>query len=63
MPIPERSADGVGRELVAETGNAKREIAAEEFFVDAYETSLKADEVLTEIRVPAPAAHCAQRIS
>ena len=43
--------------MIAETGSAKREIAAEEFFVDAYETSLTADEVLTEIRVPAPGAN------
>ena len=47
----------LGATMVAETGSAKREIAAEEFFVDAYETSLKADEVLTEIRVPAPGAN------
>jgi len=43
--------------MVAEKGGAKREIAAEDFFVDAYETSLAADEVLTEIRVPAPGAN------
>ena len=43
--------------MVAEKGSAKREIAAEDFFVDAYETSLAADEVLTEIRVPAPGAN------
>jgi aerobic carbon-monoxide dehydrogenase medium subunit len=40
--------------LVAEKSSGKREIAAEDFFVDAYETSLEADEVLTEIRIPAP---------
>ena len=44
----------LGARMVAEKGSATREIAAEEFFVDAYETSLAADEVLTEIRVPAP---------
>ena len=44
----------LGATMIAETGSAKREIAAEEFFVDAYETSLTAVEVLTEIRVPAP---------
>ena len=43
--------------MVAEKGFGKREIAAEDFFVDAYETSLQADEVLTEIRVPAPGAN------
>jgi len=47
----------LGATMVAETGSAKREIAAEEFFVDAYETSLTADEVLTEIRVPAPGSN------
>jgi carbon-monoxide dehydrogenase medium subunit len=44
----------LGAKMVAETGSAKREIAAEDFFIDAYETSLTAEEVLTEIRVPAP---------
>lgn len=47
----------LGARLVAETSSGKREIAAEEFFVDAYETSLQADELLTEIRIPAAAAH------
>ena len=47
----------LGAKMVAEKGGAKREIAAEDFFVDAYETSLAADEVLTEIRVPAPGAN------
>lgn len=47
----------LGAKMVAEKGSAKREIAAEDFFVDAYETSLAADEVLTEIRVPAPGAN------
>ena len=43
--------------MVAEKSSSKREIPAEQFFVDAYETGLEADEVLTEIRVPAPAAN------
>jgi carbon-monoxide dehydrogenase medium subunit len=47
----------LGAKLVAEKSSGKREIAAEEFFVDAYETSLQADELLTEIRIPAPADH------
>jgi carbon-monoxide dehydrogenase medium subunit len=42
--------------LVAEKSSSRREITAENFFVDAYETSLEADEVLTEIWVPLPAA-------
>jgi len=47
----------LGATLVAEKSSAKREIAAADFFVDAYETSLAADEVLTEIRIPAPTAN------
>jgi carbon-monoxide dehydrogenase medium subunit len=45
----------LGAKMVAERATSKREIPAEEFFVDAYETGLEADEVLTEIRVPVPA--------
>jgi aerobic carbon-monoxide dehydrogenase medium subunit len=45
----------LGAKFVAEKSSGKREIAAEDFFVDAYETSLQDDEVLTEIRIPAPA--------
>jgi carbon-monoxide dehydrogenase medium subunit len=47
----------LGATMVAEKASAKREIAAEDFFVDAYETALEPDEVLTEIKVPRPAAH------
>lgn len=43
--------------MVAEKSSGKREIAAEDFFVDAYETSLEAAEVLTEIRIPRPGAN------
>jgi carbon-monoxide dehydrogenase medium subunit len=43
--------------MVADKGASKREILAEDFFVDAFETSLAADEVLTEIRVPMPSAN------
>jgi carbon-monoxide dehydrogenase medium subunit len=46
----------LGAKMVAEKASAKREIDAEDFFVDAYETALQDDELLTEIRVPAPAA-------
>jgi carbon-monoxide dehydrogenase medium subunit len=48
----------LGAKMVAERSSSKREIPAEEFFVDAYETRLEADEVLTEIRVPVPAGKC-----
>jgi carbon-monoxide dehydrogenase medium subunit len=43
--------------LVAQKSSSRREITAADFFVDAYETCLAADEVLSEIRIPAPAAH------
>ncbi len=46
----------LGATLVAAKATSQREIAAQEFFVDAYETSLQADEVLTEICVPLPSA-------
>lgn len=46
----------MGATLIADNGKTKREILVEDFIVDAYETSLAADEVLTEIRVPAPGA-------
>ena len=45
--------------MVAEKADSKREIPAEQFFVDAYETCLEADEVLTEIQVPMRAEKCA----
>jgi carbon-monoxide dehydrogenase medium subunit len=47
----------LGAKMVAEKSSAKREITAEDFFVDAYETSLQSDEVLTEIRIPTPATN------
>jgi carbon-monoxide dehydrogenase medium subunit len=45
----------LGATLVAEKTSSRREIAAEDFFIDAFETSLREDEVLTEIRIPMPA--------
>lgn len=47
----------LGAKMVAQNTTGQREIAAADFFVDAYETSLQADELLTEIRVPAPGAN------
>jgi carbon-monoxide dehydrogenase medium subunit len=44
----------LGAKMIGEKSSGKREIAAEDFFVDAYETALEADEVLTEIRIPTP---------
>ncbi len=44
----------LGAKLVAEKSGAKREILAESFFVDAYETCLEPDEVLTQIQIPVP---------
>jgi len=45
----------LGAKMIAEKSSSKREIAAQDFFVDAYETALQADEVLTKIHIPAPA--------
>ena len=45
----------LGARLIAEKVDGKREIPAQSFFVDAYETALEADEVLTNIIVPVPA--------
>lgn len=47
----------LGAKMIAEKSAGKREIAAENFFVDAYETSLQGDEFLTEIHVPVPSAN------
>ena len=47
----------LGAKMIAEKSSGRREIAAADFFVDAYETSLQADELLTEIRVPTPGAN------
>ena len=47
----------LGAKMIAEKVSGKREIAAEDFFVDAYETSLQADELLSHISVPAPGAN------
>jgi carbon-monoxide dehydrogenase medium subunit len=46
----------LGAKLIAEKSSGKRTIAAEDFFVDAYETSLQADELLTQIAIPIPSA-------
>lgn len=45
----------LGARMVAEKSTSRREIPADKFFVDAYETCLEADEILTEIQVPVPA--------
>lgn len=44
----------LGAKMVAAKASSKREVAAEDFLVDAYETSLEPDEVLTTINVPVP---------
>jgi aerobic carbon-monoxide dehydrogenase medium subunit len=44
----------LGAKMIAEKASSKREITAEDFFVDAYETALQADEVLTKIHIPVP---------
>lgn len=47
--------------LAAAGSGAAREMPIGEFFVDAYETSLQPDEILTEIRVPLPEPRSAVR--
>ncbi|HEY2987597.1 MAG TPA: xanthine dehydrogenase family protein subunit M [Candidatus Binatia bacterium] len=42
----------LGAKLIAAKGTGQREIPIEKFFVDAYESCLEPDELLTEIRVP-----------
>lgn len=42
----------LGATFVAEKASGTRAIPAEDFFVDAYETALEADEVLTKIQIP-----------
>ena len=44
----------LGAKMIAEKSSAQREIPAEGFFVDAFETALEPDEVLTKIVVPVP---------
>ena len=47
----------LGATMVAEKASGRREISAEDFFVDAYETALTDEELLSEIRIPAPGEH------
>jgi len=42
-------------EIVAHGPDGKRTIAVDDFFIGLFETSLAANEILTEIRIPAPA--------
>ena len=42
--------------MIAEKSSSTREIAAEKFFIDAFEPALEPDEVLTQIVIPAPTA-------
>lgn len=44
----------LGAKMIAEKSNSQREMDAEKFFVDAFETALEPDEVLTKIVVPVP---------
>lgn len=49
----------LGTKLFAEKSGSAKEIAIEDFFVDAYETALAPDDILTEVRVPVPAPRSA----
>lgn len=42
----------LGARLVVEGGDGRREVAAEDFFVSYYETSLRPGELVTEVRFP-----------
>lgn len=46
----------LGAEFVAVGPNGERTISADEFFVDIFTTALEPDEVLTAIKLPAPAS-------
>ena len=46
----------LGAKMIAAKRTGQREIPSENFFRDAYETSLESDELLTEIRIPRPPA-------
>ena len=46
----------LGAKMIAEKSSSQREIDAEKFFVDAFETALEPDEVLTKIVIPVPGA-------
>ncbi len=48
-----------GAEIVAASGGGERRLPIESFFTGPFATALKADEILTEIRVPVPAAKSA----
>jgi carbon-monoxide dehydrogenase medium subunit len=49
----------LGATVVVAKVSSQREFPMEQFFVDAYETCLEPDELLTEIRVPVPAKNSA----
>ncbi len=44
----------VGAEIIATGANGARTIPIASFFIDAFQTALQPDEILTEIRVPMP---------
>ncbi len=46
----------LGAEFVAVGPNGERTVSADEFFIDIFTTALEPDEVLTAIKLPAPAA-------
>jgi carbon-monoxide dehydrogenase medium subunit len=46
----------LGATFVLQGSDGERTVSADEFFLDLYSTALEPDEVLTEIRIPVPAA-------
>jgi carbon-monoxide dehydrogenase medium subunit len=46
----------LGAAFVLQGGGGERVVTADDFFIDLFTTALEPDEVLTEIRIPVPAA-------
>jgi carbon-monoxide dehydrogenase medium subunit len=46
----------LGASFVLQGGSGERIVSADDFFIDTYMTALNEDDVLTEIRIPIPAA-------
>ena len=44
-------------DIVLKGANGERVVKADDFFIGTFETALAPDEILTEIRIPAPPAH------
>ena len=47
----------LGASVVLKSSTGEREVAIADFLVDTFTTSIQPNELLTEIRVPAPRCH------